>query len=724
MTRPRRPSYPALDHVQKDAVLIVDRGTIVESSARARQGYGVRNGDRLDDVVQTLLGAQAEPALQAFSRLQRLGTELRLTANDRRDRAIEFEGVTEGGHLRVTLRDAVSGGAAEQQSKELAQQPVDWKSDTLAALLETAPLLVWNRSPDGVVNWSGGRITVQDKTVDAPQAIAMILARHSFGEQAADPVKRIRLEIGETDPLALHAVETVGRNGTVCGFAVDASLAASVERTLTRFIQTMTETFAHLTVGLGIFDRNHRLVLFNPTLAEMWDIDAVWLARRPDLREILDRLRLSRRLPHVTNYHEWRDKMVALFEDPEAVQYEESWDLAGGERIRVMARPHPHGALAFVFDDVTEQVQLETRYRHMDDLLSTALERLDEGLVVFGPDGILRFVNSAFHEIWETDDEAVNPGMHTRDVFDLCSRLSVETDLWERSITFATGEERRKVWTRSLTLATGRIVRARFAPLPGGSTLAAFADMSDSERAAQALRERGKVLEAAEDMRRAVLDQISHKLRTPLNSIFGFGQLLSDPRFGELNLRQQAYARGIIEAAEHLLETVKDVSELATLQTLSEEQSAELIGLDTAISATHDLLKARAANAGVELSCAEAGPSETLYRSALPLRQILFYLAADAIQRGDEGGGVEIGAYLDENDQITLSVFERPAEDAPTTAEHIERVSPIIPLVRRLAEREGGVLRVEDCSDWSAVKVICQIPLEQAGHELTTEAVS
>ncbi len=724
MTRPRRAPPLSVDAVQKDAVLIVDRGTIVESTARARQGYGVNNGDRLDDMLRALLGARAEPALQAFARLQRLGTEIHLTANDRLDRVIEFKGAPEGGHLRVVMREAAPAEAALQPIEDVQRQPAVWASDTLSALLETAPLLIWNRSPDGTVNWTGGQIATNDRAVEASQAIEMILARHSFGEQSANPVRRIRLEIGEPDPMALHAVEIAGQDGTICGFAVDASLAASVERTLTRFIQTMTETFAHLTVGLGIFDRNHRLVLFNPTLAEMWDIDAVWLARRPDLREILDRLRLSRRLPHVPDYQQWRDKMVALFEDPEAVQYEESWDLSSGERIRVMARPHPHGALAFVFDDVTEQVQLETRYRHMDDLLSTALERLDEGLVVFGPDGILRFVNSAFHEIWETDAEAVCPGMHAREVFDLCSRLSVEADLWERCITFATGEEQRKVWARTLTLATGRIVRARFAPLPGGSTLAAFADMSDSERAAQALRDRSKVLEAAEDMRRAVLDQISHKLRTPLNSIFGFGQLLSDPRFGELNLRQQAYARGIIEAAEHLLETVKDVTELATLQTLGEDRPTELIGIETAIAATHDVLKARAANAGVDLTCAETGPEEMLYRSVLPLRQILFYLAADAIQRGEAGSAVEIGADLQDDGQIALSVLERPAKGLPITASQVENASPIIPLVRRLAEREGGVLRVEDCTEWPAVKVVCEFPFEQAERAEKPEAVS
>ncbi|MBY8977044.1 PAS-domain containing protein [Rhodobacteraceae bacterium NNCM2] len=706
---------------QNDAVVLVDDGKIVATTPTAREGYGIRDGDHLDETLRSLLGSRAGPALKAFGHLQQFGTEVRVTANDRLDRAIEFLGAPQGGQIKVVLRDAAPEPQEDMVKPTLPEMgPEAWAETTLATLLDNTPLVVWNRTATGEVNWFGGEIAVQGKVVDANQAIAMIVARQSFNERSCEPIRRTRLEIGDGEPLALHVVEILGKDGNICGFAVDASLAATVERTLTRFIQTMTETFAHLTVGLGIFDRNHRLVLFNPTLADMWEIDAVWLARRPDLSEILDRLRSSGRLPHLANYHEWRDRLLALFENPDAVQYEESWDLASGERIRVMARPHPHGALAFVFDDVTEQMQLETRYRHMDDLLSTALERLDEGLVVFGPDGLLRFVNSSFHEIWETDTEAVSPGMHARDVFGLCSRLSVETDLWSRGVTFATGEVHRKVWTRKLTLATGQLVRARFAPLPGGSTLAVFTDMSDSERAAQALIERSEALEAAEEMRRAVLDQISHQLRTPLNSIFGFGQLLSDPRFGELNLRQQAYASGIIEAAEHLLDTVQDVTELASLRACDGRSPSDMIEMDTAIEATYEVLSPRAVNAGVDLRMVEGAPVGTLYRNALPLRQILFYLTADAIQRSEKDAVVEIGASRTDAGHLVLSVTETPAEGKTRTASQIESASPIVPLVKRLVEREGGTLRIENCADLNGVKIACEfkannpLPMPQA----------
>lgn len=721
-----RRSIPISDIDTNDAaVILVDGGRIIEASEMAMLDFGASRGAQMEEMLQGILGPGTGPVLSALAKLDRGSAEVRLRVKDKLNRAIDLLGEPHGGQLKVEFRDADDQSlelAKNKQSSALPALPSsdhsDWRERTIRTLLDEAPLLVWNRTGDGSENWSAGQLATNDGGVTARQAMEMVVARNAFDPPGQEGLRRSRVEFGDQESVALHAVEMDAPDGTICGYAVDASITATVERTLTRFIQTMTETFAHLTVGLAIFDRNHRLVLFNPTLADMWGIDAVWLARRPDLKEILDRLRANKRLPHLADYHAWRERLLGLFENPEAVDYEESWDLATGARIRVMARPHPHGALAFVFDDVTEQLQLETRYRHMDDLLTTALERLDEGLLVLGPDGLLRFVNSAFHRIWETDDETVCTGLHAKDVFGLCSRLSVEADIWGRSITFATGEDRRKVWAEKVTVATGTRLGVRFAPLPGGSTLVVFTDLSDGERAAEALRERSRTLEAAEEMRRTVLDQISRKLRTPLNSIFGFGQLLNDPRFGELNRRQQAYAAGIIEAAEHLLDTVNDVAELASLQSGDPGLSSDMIDIDEAIGATFEVLASRAKAAGVDFIRHDGVPVGQLARQSLPIRQILFYLAADAIQRGGEGARVVVGAEKTDDNWINLFVSETPAIGSPVSAERVEILSPVIPLVRRLANREGGQLQIIQEEDESSVRMVCSFSLDEIPNEL------
>ena len=243
---------------------------------------------------------------------------------------------------------------------------------------------------------------------------------------AGQPQKsRIEIVVNDAaETVSLHVIEIVRQDGSRIGFATDAGTAAAAERTLTRFVQTMTETFAHLTVGLAIFDRNQTLALFNPALVQMWQVEPAWLARRPSLRDILDELRAIRRLPELEDFHQWRTRLLGLFENTEAADYEELWHLADGSNIRVLARPHPHGSLAFNFDDVSERMRLEQRYRHSIDLRRATLDGLTEGIAVFGANGLLQFVNQAFHEIWGTDSDTVYAAMHARQLIALCEGIA------------------------------------------------------------------------------------------------------------------------------------------------------------------------------------------------------------------------------------------------------------------------------------------------------------
>jgi hypothetical protein len=93
---------------------------------------------------------------------------------------------------------------------------------------------------------------------------------------------------------------------------------------------------------------------------------------------------------------------------------------------------------------------------------------------VFGPDGLLQLVNAAFHEIWSTDAEMVWPSMHASELLPLVRGLTVETEVWQQLMAYITGADSRQSWTARLTLGTGRILRARFASLPDGSTMAVF----------------------------------------------------------------------------------------------------------------------------------------------------------------------------------------------------------------------------------------------------------
>ena len=188
--------------------------------------------------------------------------------------------------------------------------------------------------------------------------------------------------------------------------------------------------------------------------------------------------------------------------------------------------------------------------------------------------------------------------------------------------------------------------------------MATFGDVTDSERIALALRERNEALEAVEEMRGAVLDQISHRLRTPLNTIFGFGQLLADSRFGELTDAQRGYADGILESARHLLATIDDVTELAALEIDSLHDQVAELSLGDTLTLTGRLLEKRATDEGVELRIIAPESGHEAACDAGRLRQIVFNMTTDAISRCRDGGKIELGARAGEDGWVEIYALE------------------------------------------------------------------
>ena len=474
-------------HLTDGAVLLVSDGMVRQASDSARLMLGPCEDTPIIRVLDDLLGAAATEARDAVNRLEMIGEPLDMLVRGADGKAFELIGKPSGAMIRLVIRDAALMDVKLRDAEERisaadnALKQRQWEQETLSGLISDAPIIAWHRTASGEINWSGGEIKVRNTSVTADQAVDLIVARTKLNRQpvlAGQPQKsRIEIVINENaETASLHVVEIIRQDGSRIGLATDAGTAASAERTLTRFVQTMTETFAHLTVGLAIFDRNQTLALFNPALVQMWQVEPAWLARRPSLRDIIDELRTTRRLPELQDFHKWRSRLLGLFENTEAADYEDLWSLADGSNIRVLARPHPHGSLAFIFDDVTERVRLEQRYRHSIDLRRATLDRLTEGIAVFGANGLLQFVNQAFHDTWGTDSETVYAAMHARQLIGLCEKLSLNDPMWTRLHSFITGDESRRSWSTNLQMGSGRQLQVRVAPLPDGSTMAVFTD--------------------------------------------------------------------------------------------------------------------------------------------------------------------------------------------------------------------------------------------------------
>ena len=82
---------------------------------------------------------------------------------------------------------------------------------------------------------------------------------------------------------------------------------------------------------------------------------------------------------------------------------EHIWHLPDGRTLRVVTTPNPEGGVTYLFDDVTERLDLERRYDALIRVQGETLDNLAEGVAVFGSDGRLRLFNPAFARMWKLD---------------------------------------------------------------------------------------------------------------------------------------------------------------------------------------------------------------------------------------------------------------------------------------------------------------------------------
>lgn len=69
--------------------------------------------------------------------------------------------------------------------------------------------------------------------------------------------------------------------------------------------------------------------------------------------------------------------------------------------------------------------------------------------------------------------------------------------------------------------------------------------------------------EASDRLKTAFLNNISHEIRTPLNGILGFGEILTDPAFSELE--KEGYYRMLNESCDRLINTVTNIMDISLL---------------------------------------------------------------------------------------------------------------------------------------------------------------
>jgi PAS domain-containing protein len=380
-----------------------------------------------------------------------------------------------GGVTRITLHDpdsAVRAPALDQ----LTQRAMAEELDQLRATMARAPMMVWQEDASGAVIWANAAYLLEagrrlDPGKDLAWPLPRLFERTATLQGAEGQRQKLEQRGGPAQWFDLIGFpEAEGR----LLFALSADATVQAESSLREFMQTLVKTFAHLPIGLAIFDNQRQLALFNPALLDLSGLQPDFLSLRPTLFAFLDAMHERNMIPEPKDYRGWRKQMTELEKAASAGLYEETWSLPSGQTYRVIGRPHPNGAMALMFEDISTEMSRTRRYRADLELGQAVIDAMEDAIAVFSQSGQLVMSNAAYVGLWGHDPAASlgEGGIHA-----LCAhwrRVSAPSAIWAEAEQFVATVGDRSAFGGETRLGDGRLVGCRFAPLPGGATLATF----------------------------------------------------------------------------------------------------------------------------------------------------------------------------------------------------------------------------------------------------------
>lgn len=666
----------------------------------------------------------------AVERLRTRGARFSLHVQSLDGRTFEAEGRPAGALAVLWLRD-VSGERAEVSRLKDRLRHAEAARARFEEQLMTAPLPAWRRGEDGRLAWVNAAYA---EAVDAASPEEVVLKGiELLNEETIAALRRALFDrprarersraIMAGERRALDIVEQRMTDG-VAGIAIDVSALDAAEGELRRHIESHAATLDRVTTAVAICGPDKRLAFRNRAFEALWDLDAQWLDQGPSDGEILDELRARRRLPEQANFQVWKQARMEIYTSPDPV--EEFWHLPDGRTIKLIGQAHPFGGVVYLYENITERLNLESSYNTLASVQRETIDHLYEGVAVFGSDGRLKLSNPAWARIWNLDPADLEGEPHVNDIADLCRGLYASEADWaamKAGITEMSGP--RSQATGRLDRTDGAVIDFARVPLPDGATLLTYVDVTDSTRMENALRERNDALETADRLKSEFISHVSYQLRTPLTNILGFGEILETEMFGPLNPRQHEYMQGILESSETLIDVVNDILDLAVIEAGAMTLDLSDVELSEVIYATEEFAQRPAQKNKVVLKVECPKDIGIVRADEKRIKQIMINLLSNALAFTSPGDTITLGAARFENSvelwvadtgdgikpEFQSNVFDR--FEAHGSGDRRRGAGLGLSLVRSFIELHGGWVTLES-TPGIGTRVACHLPVRAA----------
>ncbi|MDR0968354.1 MAG: PAS-domain containing protein [Holosporaceae bacterium] len=706
----------------------------IGSSKKLRSFFGIEKmGDiYISDILAAVDSDDAGDLSLDFNRLKKQGLNFKLVVKTAADGSeIEVRGSRMIVNGLETIALWCSNITAEfnfvnSAEKELAEAKK--RENSMREILDALPLPIWRRDRNLRIIYCNQtyadylNVSVEKITADnAPLAPGNLFGQgHSLAENAKKSARpqTISQSIsvnGVRKKISMRECPTNG--GGLIGYATDITSEEALAANLDKAEAANCEVLENLSTAIAIFGENTRLTFFNDAYRRLMKLEVGWLRSKPTYGETLDELRNNRQLPEQADYQAFKKTQLALFKSLSGPTQELA-HLPNGKTLRLTIAPYPLGGLLFIYEDVTDSLSLQ---RRNDSLLAAQKEivnNLCEGITIYGSDNRLKVANDAMKKIWKLGDGAPK-GTHISETLDLIKDdLDYDEDWKEFRENAVSALTDRIVKTGKLRKKDGSTILFSYFPLPDGSHMHSFVDITGSCELEKTKIERDSALKTAKEQRFEFVSGVSLELKEPLSALIGFSELMLRQYFGVLNEKQLEHCQCIFAAAVQLRRLLDDLLEMSAADLDSANLDVSSFSITDAIEEVLANLEKRIEEKDIGLIKTYPEQKVEFAGDKTRVKQAVYAILTDALRAAPQEGKIDIIVAADEE---KLKIIIKDARFSRGDVKNSKRSRGFIraetsdgasaPFAKSLIESCGGTLRISSTAG-SGTSVVCFLPLK------------
>ncbi|MDO8294260.1 MAG: PAS domain S-box protein [Gallionella sp.] len=336
-----------------------------------------------------------------------------------------------------------------------------------------------------------------------------------------------------------------------------------------------------------------------------------------------------------------------------------------------------------------EQKKLDQRLRDQQFYTRSLIESNIDAIMTTDPSGIITDVNKQMEALTGcTRDELI--GAPVKNFFTDPDRAEtgIKLVLSEKKITDYELTARARDGKETVVSYNATTFYDRDRNLQG--VFAAARDVTERNRLDQALQEKNVELESARYVAEKAnlaksdfLSSMSHELRSPLNAILGFAQLMESDSPPATPAQKESIAQ-ILQAGWHLLKLINEILDLAKVESRQVPLSEEPVLLAEVLLECQAMIEPQAQQRDIKLAFPKLDIPYFVRADRTRLKQVLINLLSNAIKYNIKQGTVAVECTESAPGRIRVSIRDTGAGLSP------EQLAQLFQPFNRLGQEAGG----------------------------------